>query len=69
MTEAWCVPYPISGARFKVIDVEINRSAISPQSLPLTPELKDFIQRILVPILIDRYLEERKRDASERLLE
>ena len=34
---------------------------------PLTPQLKDFIQRILVPILVDRYLEERKRGASERL--
>jgi hypothetical protein len=38
------------------------------QSLP-SQELKDFIQRIVVPILVDRYLEERKRDASQRLRE
>jgi hypothetical protein len=38
------------------------------QSLP-SQELKDFIQRIVVPILVDSYLEERKRDASQRLRE
>jgi hypothetical protein len=56
-------------ARFNDMDVETNWSALSPQPPPLTPELKDFIQRILVPILVDRYLEGRKKDASERLRE
>ena len=51
------------------MDVEANRSDVLPQPPQLTPELKDFIQRILVPILVDRYLEERKRDAPERLRE
>ena len=51
------------------MDVETNRSATSPQPSQLTPDLKDFIKRFLVPILVDRYLEERKRDASERLRE
>ena len=51
------------------MDVKTNRSALSPQPPTLTPELKGFIQRILVPMLVDRYLEERKREASERLRE
>jgi len=51
------------------MDIEENRSAVLPQPPQLTPELKDFIQRILVPILVDRYLEEQKRDASQRLRE
>jgi hypothetical protein len=29
-----------------------------------TMELRDFIQRIIVPILIDRYLEGRKKDGE-----
>ena len=33
------------------------------ESLP-SQELKDFIQRIIVPILVDRYLEQRKKGAS-----
>ena len=28
----------------------------------------DFIRRILAPILVDRYLEERKTDASQRFV-
>jgi hypothetical protein len=56
-------------AWLNIMDVETNRSAVSPQPLRLTPELKDFIQRILVPILVERYLERRKKDASERLRE
>jgi len=52
-----------------ILDVGTNRSAVSPQPLPLTPELKDFIQRILAPILVDRYLEGRKRDVPKRLRE
>jgi len=51
------------------MDVETSRSVPSLQPSQLTPELKDFIKRILVPILVDRYLDERKRDASERLRE
>jgi len=43
-------------AWFFIMDVETNRSAVSPKPPQLTPELKDFIQRILVPILVDRYL-------------
>jgi hypothetical protein len=42
------------------MNVDANPSALLPQPSQLTPELKDFIQRILVPILVDRYLEERK---------
>jgi hypothetical protein len=49
------------------MDVETNRSALSPQPSPLTPELKDFIKRIVVPILVDRCIEVRKWDASQRL--
>jgi hypothetical protein len=37
-------------ARFNVMDVEGNRCAELPQPPHLTPELKEFIQRILVPI-------------------
>jgi hypothetical protein len=36
------------------------------QSLP-SQELRDFIQRIVVPILVDRHLEERRRDTTRRL--
>jgi hypothetical protein len=28
---------------------------------PLTPELKDFIRRVLVPILVDKYIEDSKK--------
>ncbi len=56
-------------ARFNVLDVEMNQSAPSPQPLHPTPELKDFIQQIVVPILVRRYLEQLKRNASQRLRE
>ena len=35
------------------MDVETNRSALSPEILPLAPDLKNFIQRILEPMLVD----------------
>ena len=31
------------------------------QESPLTPELKDFIKRILVPILVDRYVKDSEK--------
>jgi len=51
------------------MDLEKSRSVPSRQPSPLTPELKDFIRRILVPMLVTRYLDEPKSDASERLRE
>lgn len=32
---------------------------------PLRPELKDFIRRILVPILVDRYIKDSKKISPE----
>jgi hypothetical protein len=35
------------------------------QDSPLTPELKDFIKRILVPILVERYIKDSKKASPE----
>jgi len=41
--------------------VQFETSATQTES-PLTPELKQFIDRVIVPILIEHYLEERDAD-------
>jgi hypothetical protein len=46
--------------------METNPNDLSPEPPSPTPELKDFINRILVPILVDRYLKEQRNDSSQR---
>ena len=45
------------------MDEEGNLSDVLPQAPQLAPELKDIILRILLLILVDRYVEERERCA------
>jgi hypothetical protein len=34
-------------------------------SLPLSPQLKEFIERIIVPLLVERYIEESRNAPAE----
>ena len=43
---------------------EVRREQESMRGSLPRKELKDFIQRIIVPILVDRYVEGRKKDAE-----
>lgn len=45
--------------------VKGHSSSNSPVSTVLSPELKDFIKRILVPILVERYIKDSKKILPE----
>jgi hypothetical protein len=45
---------------------EVCGDHVSAEEPDLSPEMKDFIRRVIVPCLVDRYLEERKREATQR---
>jgi len=59
----------LENPRFYVMNVETSTTAPPPEPSPLTPELKDFIRRILVPLLVDRYLDKQKRATSGQVRE
>jgi len=44
---------------------ESHGQRVSAEGSVLTPELKGFIERILVPLLVQRYIEKMKEQAKE----
>jgi hypothetical protein len=47
------------------ISQEPHGQQVSADGFVLTPELKGFIERVLVPLLVQRYIEKMKKQAKE----
>jgi hypothetical protein len=46
-------------------ETQLILTGVSTEESSLTPELKDFIKRVLVPILVERYIEISKKSSPE----